>query len=109
VSFGLSKSELDYIIDSVKQHREIERAAIFGSRAKGNFRPESDVDIAIFGSDITLDTLSSLSAMLNDKGPLPYYFDVVDYSRLNQRDLSEHIDRVGKTIFVADSSVRYGK
>ncbi|MDD2282176.1 MAG: nucleotidyltransferase domain-containing protein [Eubacteriales bacterium] len=106
MSFGLIKSDLDYIIDSIKKHREIERASIFGSRAKGNYRPGSDVDIAVFGNNITLDTLSALTAALNDEGPLPYYFDIVDYSSLDQRDLIEHIDRVGKTIFVAASATR---
>jgi predicted nucleotidyltransferase len=77
----------------------IKRATIFGSRAKGSYKPGSDVDIAIFGDNITLDTLSSLTAKLNDVGPMPYFVDVVDYSRLDQ-DLMDHIDLVGKDIFL---------
>ncbi|MDN5301083.1 MAG: hypothetical protein PWQ60_597 [Thermoanaerobacteraceae bacterium] len=69
------------------------------SRAKGNYKPESDVDIGIYGENITFDTVSALHAMLEEKGPLPYFFDIVDYTHLSHKELKEHIDRVGKVIF----------
>ncbi|MDN5323646.1 MAG: uncharacterized protein PWQ67_2100 [Clostridia bacterium] len=102
MNFGLSESDLDYIIKAIRKFPEIEKAVIFGSRAKGNYKPGSDVDIAIYGENITMNTLSALHAMLEDYGPLPYYFDVVDYTHLGHKDLKEHIDRVGKTIFRAN-------
>lgn len=72
---------------------------IFGSRSKGNYKPGSDVDIAVCGEEITLDTLSSLHAMLEEQGPLPYFIDVVDYTHLEHKELKEHIDRVGQVIW----------
>ena len=97
---GLSDSDLEYIINSIKKFNEIEKAVIFGSRAKGNYKPGSDVDIAIYGNRISFDTISKLHSMMEDKGPLPYYFDIVDYTHLGQTELREHIDRVGKIIFL---------
>ncbi|MDK2800368.1 MAG: uncharacterized protein PWP27_1930 [Clostridiales bacterium] len=99
MNFGLKEFELAYIIDAIKQFHEIEKAVIFGSRAKGNYKPGSDVDIGIYGENITFDTVSALHAMLEEKGPLPYFFDIVDYTHLSYKDLKEHIDRVGKVIF----------
>lgn len=97
--FGLKEFELNYIIDTIKKFEEIEKAVIFGSRAKGNFKPGSDVDISIYGEDITFDTISALHSMLEEKGPLPYFFDIVDYTHLKHMKLKEHIDRVGKVVF----------
>lgn len=99
VSFGLRKSDLEYIINTIKKFDEIEKAVIFGSRAMGNYKPGSDVDIAIYGENITFDTISSLNAMLDEQGPLPYFFDIVDYTHLNHVELKKHIDSVGKVIF----------
>lgn len=100
MNFGLRESDLDYIKEAIKKFPEIEKAVIFGSRAKGNYKPGSDVDIAIYGKNVTFDTLSGLHAMLEDYGPLPYFFDVVDYMHLENKELKEHIDRVGKIIFL---------
>ncbi|MCR4430981.1 MAG: nucleotidyltransferase domain-containing protein [Tepidanaerobacteraceae bacterium] len=99
MKFGLREFEIEYIVDAIKKFHEIEKAVIFGSRAKGNYKPGSDVDIAVYGEDITFDTVSALHAMLEEKGPLPYFFDIVDYTHLSHEGLKEHIDRVGEVIF----------
>lgn len=99
MKFGLKDSDLDYIKKSLEKFSEIEKAVIFGSRAKGNYKPGSDVDIAIYGENIDFDTVSALHAMLEEEGPLPYFFDIVDYTHLTHENLKEHIDRVGKVIF----------
>lgn len=99
MDFGLLDSDLKYIVETIKQFKEIKKAAIFGSRAKGNYKLGSDIDIAIYGEDINFDVLSKLHSNLEDKGPLPYLIDIVDYTHLNHKELKEHIDRVGKVIF----------
>ncbi len=99
MDLGLRQSDIDYIIKVISEFSEIEKAIVFGSRAKGNFKPGSDVDIAIYGDNITFDTLSALHSRLEEQGPLPYFFDVVDYTHLNHKELKKHIDRAGKVIF----------
>lgn len=96
---GLEKFDLNYILDTIKKFSEIEKAVIFGSRAKGNYKPGSDVDIAVYGEKINFDTISALHSLLEEHGPLPYFFDVVDYTHLNSQELKAHIDRVGVVIF----------
>jgi predicted nucleotidyltransferase len=97
--FGLTQEDTDYIIQSIKEKNEIDRAVIFGSRAKGTNKPSSDVDIAIYGDSITFDTISSLHSSLEEQGPLPYFFDIINYSSINNKELKNHIDRVGIVIF----------
>jgi predicted nucleotidyltransferase len=99
MDFGLRQSDINYIVSTIKRFPEIEKAVIFGSRAKGNFKPGSDVDIAIYGENITFDTISNLHWKLEEEVPLPYYFDIVDYTHLKHEELRKHIDRVGKVIF----------
>ena len=72
---GLKKRDLDYIVNAIKRFSEIEKAVIFGSRAKKTYKPGSDVDIGIYGKNITFDTVSALHAVLEDEGPLPYFFN----------------------------------
>ena len=99
MKFGLKEFDLDYIISKISDFSEIEKAVIFGSRAKGNYKPGSDIDIAIMGENITFDVLSKLHSLLEEQGPLPYLFDIVDYTHLNHHELKEHIDRIGKVIY----------
>lgn len=99
MEFGLREEDLSYIVDAMQQIEEIDKAVIFGSRAKGNYKPGSDVDIAVFGENVTFSTLSKLHATLEDSSPMPYFFDIIDYTHTEHKELKEHIERVGKIIF----------
>jgi len=99
MKFGLRKEDLQYIISKISKFDEIDKASIFGSRVKGSHKPGSDIDIAIYGENVDFDTVSSLHAKLEEEGPLPYFFDIIDYTHLNHRELREHIDRMGKVIY----------
>ncbi|MFA5880057.1 MAG: nucleotidyltransferase domain-containing protein [Candidatus Margulisiibacteriota bacterium] len=97
--FGLRETDLTYISDTLRQFEEIKKAILFGSRAKGNFKKGSDIDIAIDGDNITFSTVSRLQAIFEDESPMPYKFDIVDYSHLNHDELKEHINRVGVVFY----------
>lgn len=99
MKFGLLEEDLSFITHSLTRYPEIEKAVVFGSRAVGNYKPGSDVDLAIMGAEIGFDTVSSLHALLEELSPMPYFFDVVDYTHLEHRELKEHIDRVGHVIY----------
>lgn len=72
---------------------------LFGSRAKGDYKTGSDVDLAIQGRDVGYETVLWLADALNEELPLPYFFDVVDYGGISEPRLKAHIDRVGKLLF----------
>ena len=101
MNFGISDSDLAFIVSAIAKFDEIERASIFGSRAKGNYKAGSDIDIAIYGERVNFDTISKLHALLEDESPMPYRFDIVDYSHLVHENLKSHIDRVGVPVFEA--------
>jgi predicted nucleotidyltransferase len=90
MNFGLSEKNINLII-GVLTDCGVSKAVIFGSRAKGNFRYNSDIDIAVWGNVNIGHILTEL-----DELPMPYKFDVVSYESLKNDKLREHIDRVGK-------------
>lgn len=96
--FGLKPSEIDSIIATLRSHPEVEEAIIYGSRAMGNFKPGSDVDLALKGK-ANQDTAIAISIELNERLPLPYKFDVLAYSSLTNQALKQHIDQYGKIFY----------
>ncbi|UOQ84698.1 nucleotidyltransferase domain-containing protein [Gracilibacillus salinarum] len=97
--FGLIEKDLRYINDALEKFEEIEYGIIFGSRAMGNYKKGSDIDIAIKGKNITSDTLFKLSDLLNEVYPLPYYFDLLHYESIANKKLIQHINKEGKVIY----------
>lgn len=97
--FGLLERDTDCIVDAIRKFSEIREVKIFGSRALGNFKTGSDVDIALFGEKVDKKTVRRLSYELNEEYPLPYFFDVVNYNEISNSELKNHIDNVGKTIY----------
>lgn len=96
--FGISDNSFQIILDCLKKEDEIERAVIFGSRAMGNFKMGSDIDIAVFGEKITFEILSRLHGKLNESLPIPYFIDIVNYNTIEMESLKHHIQSEGKEI-----------
>lgn len=94
-SLGLQQDDLKIIISVLIQYPEVTNAFIFGSRAKGNFHNGSDVDIALKGENLNADIVSRISYQLNEETILPYKIDVLNYHTISNKELVEHIDRVG--------------
>lgn len=97
--FGLLDRDIKFILEVFKKHSKIEKVIIFGSRAMGNFKKASDVDLALLGKEIDKKTLRKVSDDLNEEYPLPYFFDVINYNEILSEDLKEHIDSYGKIIY----------
>ncbi|MCK9525806.1 MAG: nucleotidyltransferase domain-containing protein [Limnochordia bacterium] len=100
--FGIPESSKHLILKAFAKWPEIERASIFGSRAMGNFKHGSDVDLVIYGPRITEAIRSHLSADLNEELPLPYFFDVLHYESVENAELKTHIDTKGKELYRQD-------
>jgi predicted nucleotidyltransferase len=96
--YGLLEKDIESIISVLKSNSKIESAILFGSRAIGNFKPGSDIDIALKGKDINLsDILGALYEL--DKLSSPYKFDLVIYHRITENALIDHIERVGILLY----------
>ena len=72
MSHGLRKTDIQEIITAIEKFPEVEAIVIFGSRAKGNFKKASDIDLAVKGKSVTDITVKRLSSMLNEELSLPF-------------------------------------
>lgn len=100
--FGAENHIIQMIRLELLKHQEIRDAVIFGSRAKGNYKKGSDIDIAIMGNLVSFDLVTRLKTGFNQKMAIPYHVDIVHYEEISNTDLIEHIDRVGISILRDD-------
>jgi type I restriction enzyme S subunit len=92
--FGIEESSIEKIVAVFEANPKVDKAIVFGSRAKGNYRKDSDIDIALKGNELTFDDLLQMGSQLDDLN-LPYKTDLLDYHTISEPALAEHIDRVG--------------
>jgi len=95
---GLTDPDYLKIVSVFRQFPELEEAILYGSRAKGNYQPYSDIDITLKGQNLNLDIQHKITLALDDLY-LPYNFDLSILSVINNQDLLEHIGRVGVIFF----------
>ncbi len=112
--FGLKPKHIDAINQCFAQYPQIEQVIIYGSRAKGNYKIGSDIDLTIEG-DLDYNSLLKLENQLDDL-LLPYKIDLSLKHKITNPDLLEHIERVGKVFYekkkqmaVQELQVDYGK
>ena len=98
MEFGLKKDTIEKIIEIFERHEQIEEVILYGSRAIGNFKPGSDIDLTLIGNELNLTVLNKISLELDDL-LLPYTFDFSLYYHIKQPDLIDHIQRVGKVFY----------
>lgn len=97
MKYGLSNNTLEKITNIFKSDPTIEEAVIFASKAMGNHRGGSDIDIALKGHLMFNDLLrleSQLDGLL-----LPHLFDLAIFESIDNKDLVAHINRVGKSFY----------
>lgn len=102
---GLSPATLAKIIAVLAQCPALEKAVLYGSRAKGNHRPGSDIDLSLFGETLSHAHLGQIE-MQFDELMLPYSFDLSLFSQIDNPDLIEHIQRVGLVFYEKNDSAQ---
>ena len=99
---GLNADELSQLQALFSFYPEVRKVILFGSRAKGTARKNSDIDLAVDGIENFL-SIESLSMEL-DELSLPYRFDLQAMSTIKNYSLLEHIERVGIVIYQGQTS-----
>lgn len=101
--FGLEENTIHKINSVFKQYENIEKVIIYGSRARGNFKPGSDIDLTIKSKTFTLTELLEAENQLDDL-LLPYKIDLSLFYQISNDDLIDHIKRVGIVFY--NSSIK---
>ncbi len=92
--YGLSKETVNKIISALQRHKKIQKAILYGSRAKGNYRAASDIDLCLQGERLTYSDLAAINTTLDDL-LLPYCIDLSIHHLIENPDLIDHIHRIG--------------
>lgn len=100
---------MDSILKIMDNQEMVDKVILFGSRAKGNYREGSDVDLALKGESLSFEKISHISYLLNEETNMPYRFDLVNYHQIQEPELINHIDRVGIPIFDRKKKMRIKK
>ncbi|MDR0338419.1 MAG: nucleotidyltransferase domain-containing protein, partial [Planctomycetaceae bacterium] len=73
---GLTEKYRAEIISIFVSSSKIDRVLLFGSRAKGNFRRDSDVDFALEGNDLVFSDLVFLNTKF-EESDIPFDVDLL--------------------------------
>lgn len=90
----MSDATIGDLRDVFAKYPEVHRVLIFGSRAKGNYREGSDIDLAVEGENIDRHLLMHIQADIQDLGLL-YGVDLLDLNKYKDEPIGEHVRRVG--------------
>lgn len=96
--YGLTDNEMQILHDLFAENEKIEQVILYGSRAKGTYKPFSDVDITIVGKGLTEQDVNRLYAAL-EKSSIPYMFDIFTFDTLKNEIRKDHISRCGVIIY----------
>lgn len=94
MEFGLSDATLATVRGILDRYPAVEQAILYGSRAKGNYKNGSDIDLTLIGAGLDFDTLGSIAGDLDDSD-IPYKVDLSILANITNPNLVEHIQRVG--------------
>ncbi|MGF1763560.1 nucleotidyltransferase domain-containing protein [Aliivibrio kagoshimensis] len=91
---GLKESHKTLVIEILLKRKAVKAAWLFGSRAMGTYRSNSDIDLVLGGDNITL---SDVAAVLSEieLTTIPYKVDIVIKHKITSEKLLEHIDLYG--------------
>ena len=95
---GLPTTTVQAIQGVLAKSPAVEQAILYGSRAKGNYKRGSDIDLTLKGAELTFRELLRLMDALDDL-LLPYMIDLSLYAHIDNPALREHIDRVGLVFY----------
>lgn len=96
--FGLPLAAVEKIRGVFAGYPQIEKALLYGSRAKGDYKNGSDIDLTLIGEGLDVSVLLKVLNQLDDL-LLPWMFDVSLFEQIDNSGLREHIERVGKVFY----------
>ncbi len=93
-NIGLNEKEISSIKAIFSKYENIDHVILYGSRAKGNFKPASDIDLALLGSNISPTQINEIESEM-DELLLPYKFDISVFDSIDNPDLKKQILQTG--------------
>ena len=96
--YGLPDNVVNKIEKVLTAQKEIEKAVIYGSRGRGDNHEGSDIDLALFGPELSFDHQLKISGEI-DELMLPWKTDIVIFHRIKNKKLADDIYKGGQILF----------
>ncbi|MDX5371393.1 MAG: nucleotidyltransferase domain-containing protein [Pseudomonadaceae bacterium] len=97
-TYGLPESAIAQLRAVFAGWPQISRVWLYGSRAKGNYRPGSDIDLTIDADELSLGQVLAIENQIDDL-LLPWMVDLSLRQDIDNPALLEHIQRVGRIFY----------
>lgn len=98
MQYGLKDKTIEKIRNVFAGYPQVERVVLYGSRAKGNYKNGSDIDLTLTGIELNLSVMNRISDDIDDL-LLPYSFNISLFKQISNPDLVGHIERVGVVFY----------
>ena len=95
--YGIRQNLYNDMISVIKKFG-VKKVILFGSRARGDYKNNSDIDLAFVFNNNDKDNFIKMQAKLEELNTL-YKFDVIDFNTLNNDRFKEEILKDGIVIF----------
>jgi len=97
---GLDKKLIDQILSLILRYTTPKKVILFGSRARGDFKETSDIDIAIDSEE----DIDFIKEILDEEVETLLKFDVVNLRKINE-DFRKRILQEGIVIYGKEDSL----
>jgi uncharacterized protein len=98
MKYGLPDTAIEKINAVFASFPAVEKVVLYGSRAKGNYKPGSDIDLTLHGRALNMALCGDIVDKL-DELLLPYMIDLSIFAELKHPELEAHIERVGVVFY----------
>ncbi len=80
------------------KYPDVEKVVLFGSRARGDYKYNSDIDLCIFGEKLNHLTLAKINMDISELNT-PLNFDILAFNELNKKELINNILKEGVVVY----------
>ena len=96
-TFGLPPYVMERLLAIIRKHPAVQKVTLYGSRAKGNYRHNSDIDLVLDAPQLSWSEFNAIEQEIDDL-LLPWKVDLALQHHIENLDLLNHIARVGIAI-----------
>jgi uncharacterized protein len=105
MKYGLPDTAIEKIKAVFASTPEVTKVVLYGSRAKGNYKPGSDIDLTMHGAALNTALCGEIAEKL-DELLLPYMIDLSVFAELKHPELEAHIERAGVVFYERAAEMR---
>lgn len=99
MKFGLTEKEIALLTSVFEKNRSIENVFIYGSRAKGNYKKTSDIDLAVCFFAGAKKNMAILRSELEDL-PIIYSIDATDEEEIEAGKFKDAYKKTKQVFYV---------